>query len=433
MWCICYELVSPQPSSGDTKKRLSFEALVALELVVAKGLVVLGRRSVLLAGDGLVTLLLLARRLDRLAVGLDVLDEVLEGAVAVVVNPLLRAGGAELEGGVALDAEGSLGGEIVLGGVHLGDNNVRVLVALAKSVPDGGETLAVTTPGGVELGKDVLGRVANELVPAGGGELPDGAVLRLRDGLRLDGGLDVAGEGASDKLLDSGRGDLLGKDVLGLLDNVLEDEAGEVLDIDAKRLAVVAKLDGVNVDKVDLAALGLGKVSQALDDLGTASLLGGVGEDVADGDAVLGVVAKVVGAKLVKDGDRLGLDELAELFGRDVASVGDGSVVKLLVENDSGELGLAGELGKVGALELAKDERVTGRVGELLKRLGDRVLVVTVGNDDAASQFTACAVVTYTLSALVKSSWVSAESSVMAGRLCLFMYETMPSALRGPE
>lgn len=55
-----------------------------------------------------------------LGVLLSELDEVLEGAVAIVLEEVLAAGGLEHESGEASDLEGSAWGQVVFGGVHLG-------------------------------------------------------------------------------------------------------------------------------------------------------------------------------------------------------------------------------------------------------------------------------------------------------------------------
>ena len=75
-------------------------------------------------------------------------DEALKGTVAVVVDEVTRAGALELERGEARDAEGDAGREIVLGGLHLRNRDavLEVSEVLAKLVPSGLETLAVTAP-----------------------------------------------------------------------------------------------------------------------------------------------------------------------------------------------------------------------------------------------------------------------------------------------
>jgi len=135
-----------------------------------------------------------------LRVVLDELDERLERAVTLVLDKLLGTSGLELESREASDLEASRLGEVVGGGVHL-ENGELVLVAskvFTELVPDGGELLAVAAPWGIELGKNILGVVKDNLIKLASDQGEDGAVVGLGDGVRLEHGL----ERASDERVD---------------------------------------------------------------------------------------------------------------------------------------------------------------------------------------------------------------------------------------
>lgn len=63
-------------------------------------------------------------------------------------------------------------------------------------------------PRGIKLNEDVLLVVEDNLLVVVRDNDGDWAVLLLRDGLRLDAGLDLAGEEVVDELADGGLGEL---------------------------------------------------------------------------------------------------------------------------------------------------------------------------------------------------------------------------------
>lgn len=93
------------------------------------------------------------RRRDRLGciglgsvlrVGLDILEEGLDRAVALVVKEDITTSRLELDGGETLNAEASGSWEIVLGSLELGDHDLILGVdeSLAKRLPDRSQALA---------------------------------------------------------------------------------------------------------------------------------------------------------------------------------------------------------------------------------------------------------------------------------------------------
>jgi hypothetical protein len=99
-----------------------------------------------------------------------------------VINTGLVVGRVELEGGVSLDLNSF---NLVEGSIKLGHDDVRSLDVFTKLFPLGGERLAVTTPGSVELDKHILGLVVDNLIVLVSDDDLDGAVILLGDRLRL--------------------------------------------------------------------------------------------------------------------------------------------------------------------------------------------------------------------------------------------------------
>lgn len=99
-----------------------------------------------------------------------------------VVHSLLVISGVELKSGVSLNFNSF---DLVEGGIELGHDDVRSFDVFTDLFPLGSESLAVTTPGGVELDKDILGGVLNNLIEVLSDDDLDISVVLLGDGLRL--------------------------------------------------------------------------------------------------------------------------------------------------------------------------------------------------------------------------------------------------------
>lgn len=120
-------------------------------------------------------------------VGGGVVGEVSEESVEVSVSFVGNAGlvvlGEPLEGGVSTDFN-TFG--FVGCGVEFGDDEIRnVLDLFGKFVPDGGEFLAVTAPGGVEFHKHVLGGVFHNICEVFSNQNVH-TFLSFRNGLTLE-------------------------------------------------------------------------------------------------------------------------------------------------------------------------------------------------------------------------------------------------------
>ncbi|KAI3486174.1 hypothetical protein L1887_50315 [Cichorium endivia] len=255
-----------------------------------------------------------------LAVECDKVGKALEGAVAGELDPVLAAGGLELDGGERLHLEAGRGRDVVGGGVHLGDEHLVLvrLVLFAQLVVGGRELLAVAAPGSVEFDELVLGVVADDGVKLVGDEHVHGAVLVLGHGLRLDRGLEAARRVLGDKVGHLGHEvarEVLER-VLEVLLNVLHRKRRPGLALDVERLGVRRVLDGVDPDKVELALVGLGERLERLD-LRLEVLGLGVGKEVGERQTGLGVVHKVLGAELTylwrDNGSKVVLSEIEDV------------------------------------------------------------------------------------------------------------------------
>jgi hypothetical protein len=232
-----------------------------------------------LLGDGDLVAAVVANELSK---GLD-------GAGAAVLNGLvLGAGLEELDGGEARDVIGN----VVGGGVNLGDGDLvgegRVL--LGELVVLGGEGLAVSAPGGVELEENVLVVVNNEVLVALGDDHGGTRLLLLGNRLALDAGLDLAtnkllNESADSLLADVLSGTLLGEGVLLVLGDVLDGERGPGANLEVEVAGVLAESGSVDGSEVDLSAVLLSDGLQVGGE--RLALLGGLGEDVGEGKAGL--------------------------------------------------------------------------------------------------------------------------------------------------
>jgi len=115
--------------------------------------------------------------------------EGLKVTVAVVLDALLVVLGVELESGVATDRDAV---NFVGGSIEFGNHEVLdVADGSAELLPNGGESLAVATPGSVELHKHILVRVLNNAIEIGADQDSHVALLG-RLSLRLEVGSEFA-------------------------------------------------------------------------------------------------------------------------------------------------------------------------------------------------------------------------------------------------
>lgn len=317
------------------------------------------------------------------AVLVDEGDEVLDSAGASVVNRrVLLASSEQLDGGEALDLiRNIVGGSVDLGdGDELGEG-IRS-VQLAELLVLGSKSLAVTAPWRVELDENVLVVVDDDILVVLGDDDCDGAVVGLGDGLRLDAGVDLAGE----ELVDEGA-NVLDVDLLVLvvgellvLLRLLDGERGPLVGLEVEVAGVLAKRLGVNGSEVDLALVLEGQGLELLGEL--LALLGGRGEDVGEGDAGGHVVAVGLGADLADERGGGDLGEGADGVSVELVRVDVLAVVEGLVQDEAGLLDTLGlcEGGVVGG---AEEEVVAQAVGDRREGLV-RGLVVggDVGDED---------------------------------------------------
>lgn len=189
-------------------------------------------------------------------------------------------------------------------------------VVLTELVPGRGELLAVSAPGGVELGKDILGVVKDNLIKLASDQGEDGAVVGLGDWVGLEQGLQSASEERVNES-GNGRGGDLGGLVVGVLErvgHVVEDERGPLGLEEVERLGVFSKLDSVDPDKVDLA-LELLRNRGDLSDLGILVGQCGVEEEVGKRETGLGVGGVVLAANLIEERNSVVLDKGQEGLG----------------------------------------------------------------------------------------------------------------------
>lgn len=300
-----------------------------------------------------------------LAVLGDELDQVLDGARARVLNGLvLGTGSVKLDGGEALD----LIGNIVLGSINLGDDNLVLELGVgiegSKLIVLGGESLAVTAPGSVELNEDILAVVEDNVVVALGDDDGNGALLGLGDGLRLDGRLNLASNEVVNELLDGVGGDLLllVEGELLVLDGLLDGEGGELVGLEVQVAGVSTESLGVNGGEVDDTTLGLSNGLEGLAKL--LALLGGLGEDIGEGNASGHVAGIGVGANLTDERSGGGLGELLNSLGVELLSEDGLALVEVLVE-DNGRDGDTLSLGESGIAAGTEGVVVAELIGDL--------------------------------------------------------------------
>ena len=233
---------------------------------------------------------LLLRNSDLVAaVVADELSKGLDGTGTAVLDGLvLGAGLEELDGGEARDVIGN----VVGGGINLGDGDLvgEGSVLLGELVVLGGEGLAVSAPGGVELKKNVLVVVDDEVLVALGDNHGGTRLLLLGNRLALDAGLNLAlnellNESADSLLADVLGGTLLGVRELLVLGDVLDGESGPGADLKVKVAGVLAESGSIDGSEVDLSAVLLSDGLQVGGE--RLALLRGLGEDVGEGKARL--------------------------------------------------------------------------------------------------------------------------------------------------
>lgn len=217
---------------------------------------------------------------------------------------------------------------------------------------------AMTAPRSVKLGKNILGLIAVNVVPVVGNKLVN-RTLGGRNRLRLDARRNLTDNVLLDKVLNIFSGGLAGQREFGLVGKVLNHKGRPRVTWEVERLAMVDKLDSVNVNKVDNTLELFGKGLEFLDKLFTGRSLVGVDKEVCDGDTLFGIRAKVFGRDFVKERDGVLLDKLAELV-----NIGMGDLarredcitfVKVLIEDNSGKRGVLGDRRKVVGKVLAEE------------------------------------------------------------------------------
>ena len=145
----------------------------------------------------------------------------------------------------------------------------------------------MTAPWSVELEENILLVIENLGLVVVGNDDGDGTILVLRNGLRLDGRLDLAGNKVVNKLGNASKVDLLGLvvGVLGVLANVLDSEGGPLANLKVQVTTVLAESLSINGSEVDDTLVLL---SEGLELLGEAgALLLGLSEDVGERDTGL--------------------------------------------------------------------------------------------------------------------------------------------------
>jgi len=233
-------------------------------------------------------------------------DKLLEGfnrAVTLIVDELASTSWLELDGWETIDAEGSGWGDIVLGSVHLGNDNL----VLDRGVPfterliGGSESLAVSAPWSVKLDENVLGVVEDEFVELGGDNGQNGGILD-RDWLAAEGRFHLAIEEIFDEWSDElwGGGDSLREWILELLFDILNDKGGPVELLEVHGLCVLGEAVGINPSKVELALVFTGKRLERFNDLFFA-LKDGVDEDIGQRKTRFSVRLVVIAGNFVHD------------------------------------------------------------------------------------------------------------------------------------
>mmetsp|Transcript_1189 Transcript_1189/g.2400 ORF Transcript_1189/g.2400 Transcript_1189/m.2400 type:complete len:221 (-) Transcript_1189:900-1562(-) len=197
---------------------------------------------------------------------LQELNKVLELTTRLVLDGLLVFAGEEVKSGESLDIK-TININLVGGGVHLGDDNTVHGGELGTElIPSGGELLAVSAPGCVKLHKHILVVVHDNVIERSSLEnLHIAGSVGRGDLLRLEGGLELAGENSVD----------VGRDGIGIIEasrvrellhgctrtHVNKDKGRELGD--AKVLGNLG-FAGRHIDGKDLSLQGLGDASELL-------------------------------------------------------------------------------------------------------------------------------------------------------------------------
>jgi hypothetical protein len=277
-------------------------------------------------------------------------------------------------------------GDVVGGSVNLGDGDELLelggRVKLTELLVLGSKSLAVTAPGSVELDEDVLVVVDDDVLVVLGDNGGDGAVLGLGDGLRLDAGVDLAGEEVVDESANVLLGDLLVLVVreLLVLGGALDSERGPLAGLEVEVTSVLAERLGVNGSEVDGALVLECEGLQLLGEVVT--LLLSLSEDVRQRNAGIHVAAVRLGANLADEGSGGNLGEVLDVLGVELLGEDVLAVVKGLVEDEAGLRDALG-LGQRSVAGGAEQEVVAEAVGDRGEGLvGGLVIGGEVGDED---------------------------------------------------
>jgi len=144
---------------------------------------------------------------------------------------------------------------------------------------------AVTTPRGVELDKDILLRVHDNVLVVLCDNGGDGAIVLLGDWLALDAGLNLAGDKVIEELGNGLLGNIAGEGELLVLLGVLDGKGGPLADLEVQVAGVLAESLCINGGKVNLT---LDLLGNRLERFGEGlALFRSFGEDVSERDASL--------------------------------------------------------------------------------------------------------------------------------------------------
>lgn len=246
-----------------------------------------------------------------LSVLLDEGNEVLNGTGTSVLNRgVLGTSGVELDSGEASDGIG----HIVGSGVNLGHGDLLIQlrdigVQRSKLLVLGSKTgdselemrqmvdelyenlrLAVSAPGSVKFNQDILLVVNDNLLVVAANNNSNRSLLSLGNGLGLEARVNLAIKDVLDELAD-----LLGINllvlvvrVLGVLGGVLDSESRELLGLEVEVASVSAEELSIKGNNVNSATVALGNGTEISSEL--LALLGGLGEDVSQGNTGLIIV-----------------------------------------------------------------------------------------------------------------------------------------------
>lgn len=220
----------------------------------------------------------------------------------------------------------------------------------------------MATPGSVELDEDILAIVEDDLIKLLRDQNEDASILRSRNFLAPEGWLQFASEVVLDERANGfGSGvDILGKRVLELLGDILDNECGPLELLKVHSLGVLVEAVGVNPGKVDLALVLLGDGLEGLDNL-LLALEERINEDIGQRKSGLGVSLVGIAVNLVQERNSIGLDPRAESLlvnVGDIARVINTGIVERPVDNDC-RLGDASGLSDSGINGMAEQVVIT--------------------------------------------------------------------------